>query len=66
MAVSDISTMGRNTQGVRLIRLDESQNEYVATVTKVEKDEDKTEEELTKPIESADPHLEDDEVNEQE
>lgn len=66
MAVSDISTMGRNTQGVRLIRLDESQNEFVATVTKVEKDEDKSEDELTKPIESADSHLEDDGVNEQE
>lgn len=66
MAVSDISTMGRNTQGVRLIRLDESQNEFVATVTKVEKDEDKPEDELTKPIESADSHLEDDGVNEQE
>ncbi|MED3551839.1 DNA gyrase subunit A [Cytobacillus praedii] len=66
MAVSDISTMGRNTQGVRLIRLDESQNEFVATVTKVEKDEDKSEEELTKPFESADPHLEDDGDNEQE
>ncbi|WP_419393160.1 DNA gyrase subunit A [Cytobacillus praedii] len=64
MAVSDISTMGRNTQGVRLIRLDESQNEFVATVTKVEKDEDKSEEELTKPFESADPHLEDDGDNE--
>ncbi|MED3570931.1 DNA gyrase subunit A [Cytobacillus praedii] len=66
MAVSDISTMGRNTQGVRLIRLDESQNEFVATVTKVEKDEDKSEEELTKPVESADPHLEDDGDNDQE
>ncbi|TCJ02167.1 DNA gyrase subunit A [Cytobacillus praedii] len=66
MAVSDISTMGRNTQGVRLIRLDESQNEFVATVTKVEKDEDKSEEELTRPFESADPHLEDDGDNEQE
>ncbi|KOP71578.1 DNA gyrase subunit A [Cytobacillus solani] len=66
MAVSDISTMGRNTQGVRLIRLDESQNEFVATVTKVEKDEDKSDEELTKPIESADANLEDDGNNEQE
>ncbi|RDI40864.1 DNA gyrase subunit A [Falsibacillus pallidus] len=38
MAVGDISTMGRNTQGVRLIRLDEAG--YVATVAKVEKEED--------------------------
>lgn len=66
MAVSDISIMGRNTQGVRLIRLDESQNEYVATVAKVEKDEDKPEEELMKPIETADPDLEDNEGNDQE
>ncbi|QED45849.1 DNA gyrase subunit A [Cytobacillus dafuensis] len=53
MAVNDISTMGRNTQGVRLIRLDENINEFVATVAKVEKEEDKPEEELTKPIENA-------------
>ncbi|MEH7345832.1 DNA gyrase subunit A [Bacillus sp. JJ1532] len=53
MAVSDISTMGRNTQGVRLIRLDENIDEFVATVAKVEKEEDKPEEELTKPLESA-------------
>ncbi|KAB2330829.1 DNA gyrase subunit A [Cytobacillus depressus] len=53
MAVSDISTMGRNTQGVRLIRLDENIDEFVATVAKVEKDEDKPEEEMAKPLESA-------------
>jgi DNA gyrase subunit A len=40
MAVGDISTMGRNTQGVRLIRLDEDDGEYVATVAKVEKEEE--------------------------
>ncbi|WP_394238132.1 DNA gyrase subunit A [Niallia oryzisoli] len=40
MAVSDISSMGRNTQGVRLIRLDENDHEFVATVAKVEKDEE--------------------------
>jgi len=53
MDVNDISTMGRNTQGVKLIRLDESTEEQVSTVAKVEKEEDK-EEELTKPIENAD------------
>ena len=37
MAVSDISTMGRNTQGVKLIRMDENEEEFVATVAKVEK-----------------------------
>lgn len=40
MAVSDISSMGRNTQGVRLIRLDENDEEFVATVALVEKDEE--------------------------
>lgn len=43
MAVSDISTMGRNTQGVRLIRLDENDGEYVATVAKVEREEESEE-----------------------
>ncbi|MDZ5471640.1 DNA gyrase subunit A [Bacillus sp. 31A1R] len=46
MAVNDISTMGRNTQGVRLIRLNENTDEYVATVAKVEKEEEKDHEEL--------------------
>ncbi|WP_066059820.1 DNA gyrase subunit A [Robertmurraya korlensis] len=41
MAVGDISTMGRNTQGVRLIRLNESEEEFVATVAMVEKEEEK-------------------------
>ncbi len=44
IAVSDISVMGRNTQGVKLIRL--SDDEYVSTVAKVEKEdanEDETE-----------------------
>ncbi|MFC0273053.1 DNA gyrase subunit A [Metabacillus herbersteinensis] len=38
MAVDTISTMGRNTQGVKLIRLDE--NVFVSTVALVEKAED--------------------------
>ncbi|WP_409252433.1 DNA gyrase subunit A [Bacillus sp. SCS-153A] len=42
MDVNDISTTGRNTQGVKLIRLDE--NSSVATVAKVEKEEEKEEE----------------------
>jgi DNA gyrase subunit A len=45
LAVDEISSMGRNTQGVRLIRLDESKDEYVATVAKVEKEENKPEDE---------------------
>lgn len=42
MDVDDISQIGRNTQGVRLIRL--SDEEYVATVAKVKKDDDEDEE----------------------
>ncbi|WP_026683502.1 DNA gyrase subunit A [Heyndrickxia coagulans] len=38
MAVGDISVLGRNTMGVKLIRLGDE--EYVATVAKVEKDEE--------------------------
>ncbi|MEH7548797.1 MULTISPECIES: DNA gyrase subunit A [Bacillaceae] len=38
--VAGISQMGRNTQGVKLISLKESENEFVATVAKVEKEED--------------------------
>jgi len=40
MAVSDISTMGRSTQGVRLIKLNENENEFVATVAIVEKEDE--------------------------
>ncbi|GIN40024.1 MULTISPECIES: DNA gyrase subunit A [Heyndrickxia] len=45
MAVSDISQLGRNTQGVKLIRLGE--DEHVATVAKVEKEEETLEAEDT-------------------
>jgi len=38
--VAGISQMGRNTQGVKLISLKESENEFVATVAKVAKEED--------------------------
>jgi DNA gyrase subunit A len=38
--VAGISQMGRNTQGVKLINLKESENEFVATVAKVEKEEE--------------------------
>ena len=44
MKISDISILGRNTQGVRLINLDEKQ-EYVKGIAVVE-DEDKTGEEI--------------------
>ncbi|BDG30294.1 DNA gyrase subunit A [Parageobacillus thermoglucosidasius] len=44
IAVSDISRMGRNTQGVKLIRLsDDNEHEYVATVAKVPKEEKENE-----------------------
>ena len=42
MDISDISVIGRSTQGVRLIRLGE--DELVATVAKVEKDEEEEDE----------------------
>ena len=41
MDVNDISVIGRNTQGVRLIRL--ADEETVATVARVKKDEDQPE-----------------------
>lgn len=44
MKISDISVLGRNTQGVRLINLDDKQ-EYVKGIAVVE-DEDKTGEEI--------------------
>lgn len=40
IAVDSISSMGRNTIGVKLINLKENENEYVATVAKVEKEEE--------------------------
>ncbi|KIY22910.1 DNA gyrase subunit A [Mesobacillus subterraneus] len=42
--VSSISMTGRNTQGVKLINLNKAENEYVSTVAKVDKEEDKPEE----------------------
>jgi len=52
MAVGDISSMGRSTQGVKLIKLNESESEFVATVAKVEKEEEEVETEM--PEETAD------------
>ena len=43
MDVAGISTMGRNTQGVKLISMKENEDEYVATVAKVEKEEEEEE-----------------------
>jgi DNA gyrase subunit A len=42
--VAGISKMGRSTQGVKLISMKESENEFVATVAKVEKEEPSQEE----------------------
>ncbi|WP_442597289.1 DNA gyrase subunit A [Neobacillus sp. D3-1R] len=50
--VNEISSMGRNTQGVRLIRLDENENEFVATVAIVAKEEEKEDEESEESVES--------------
>ena len=41
MAIEDISKTGRSTQGVKLIRLESMDNEYVSTVAIVEREEDK-------------------------
>jgi DNA gyrase subunit A len=41
--VGSISMTGRNTQGVKLISLNKAENEYVATVAKVDKEEEKPE-----------------------
>ncbi|MDR6120820.1 DNA gyrase subunit A [Bacillus sp. SLBN-46] len=43
MDVAGISKMGRSTQGVKLISMKESDNEFVATVAKVEKEEESQE-----------------------
>lgn len=55
MDVDTISRTGRNTQGVKLIRLETSDNEYVSTVAMVEKEEEKElideEIEETQPVE---------------
>ncbi|WP_108672286.1 DNA gyrase subunit A [Peribacillus acanthi] len=42
MHVSDISQTGRNTQGVKLIRLEANDNEYVSTVAVVDREEEET------------------------
>ena len=41
MAIEDISKTGRSTQGVKLIRLENAENEYVSTVAIVEREEEK-------------------------
>jgi DNA gyrase subunit A len=53
LAVDEISSMGRNTQGVRLIRLDENEDEFVATVAKVEKEEEKEDEVVVTELEES-------------
>lgn len=57
LAVDEISSMGRNTQGVRLIRLDETEDEFVATVAKVEKEDEKEDEVVTELEESSDSEI---------
>ncbi|MBT2638691.1 MULTISPECIES: DNA gyrase subunit A [unclassified Bacillus (in: firmicutes)] len=44
--VSSISMTGRNTQGVKLISLNKAENEYVATVAKVDKEEEEKPEDV--------------------
>jgi len=50
MRATDISTIGRDTQGVRLIRV--ADGEKVVAIARVESDEEDHEEEPTKPVES--------------
>ncbi|MCL6574191.1 MAG: DNA gyrase subunit A [Bacillus sp. (in: Bacteria)] len=47
MDVASISKMGRNTQGVKLISMRESENEFVATAAQVEKQDEVEDEEGT-------------------
>ena len=41
MAIEDISKTGRSTQGVKLIRMGNEENDYVSTVAIVEREEEK-------------------------
>ena len=50
-AVDSISVTGRNTQGVKLIRLDSDENEFVSTVGIVEKEDETDFQETTDSIE---------------
>lgn len=52
MAIEDISRTGRSTQGVKLIRLESADSEFVSTVAVVEREEEKEilEEKMTESI----------------
>ena len=63
MAVSDISQTGRNTQGVKLIRLGENDNEFVSTVAVVEREEEGEEAELAPSDSPATAETENEETN---
>ena len=41
MAIAGISKTGRSTQGVKLIRMGNAENEYVSTVAIVEREDEK-------------------------
>jgi DNA gyrase subunit A len=59
IAVDGISTIGRNTIGVKLINIKENENEYVATVAKVEKEDEEIEiEESTEVTDSSESETE--------
>jgi DNA gyrase subunit A len=55
MAVEDISRTGRNTQGVKLIRLESTENEFVSTVAMVEREEEKDLLDDSEEVESVEP-----------
>ncbi len=64
--VSSISMTGRNTQGVKLINLNKAENEYVATVAKVDKEEEKPEDLELDENENAEVTLDPEEVGSEE
>lgn len=66
MAVSDISSMGRSTQGVKLIKLNESEDEFVATVAMVEKEDDDENADSSSDVEATEATSEVETLNEQE
>ncbi|WP_019243409.1 MULTISPECIES: DNA gyrase subunit A [Bacillus] len=60
MGVEGISQTGRNTQGVKLIRLGDNDNEFVSTVGIVEKEEETDDDNLEDHSESSEEILEED------
>lgn len=64
MAIGDISKTGRSTQGVKLIRLENTESEYVSTVAIVEREEEKEDEQNTESVSEVEKDSETDEDKE--